>query len=284
MKGTIIKGIAGFYYVKSGETVYRCRAKGAFKEQGIKPAVGDEVRFQIGTEEDNTLVTEILPRKNWFIRPFVANVDCFVIVAAAKRPAPVLRTIDRFLVMAEKAHTDIVLCINKCDLKGKQEELKAIYSPIYPVVCMGDGMEEGMAELLQLIKGKKAVLAGASGVGKSTILNRLHPRAAMETGEISKKSQRGRHTTRHSELFNLDEEGTMIFDTPGFTSFDILTAEAGELQFLYPEIGAFAGQCRYDNCRHLAEPGCAVKQALEEGHISQSRYHSYQEQMEELLK
>lgn len=284
MKGTIIKGIAGFYYVKSGETVYRCRAKGAFKEQGIKPAVGDEVRFQIGTEEDNTLVTEILPRKNWFIRPFVANVDCFVIVAAAKRPAPVLRTIDRFLVMAEKAHTDIVLCINKCDLKGKQEELKAIYSPIYPVVCMGDGMEEGMAELLQLIKGKKAVLAGASGVGKSTILNRLHPRAAMETGEISKKSQRGRHTTRHSELFTLDEEGTMIFDTPGFTSFDILTAEAGELQFLYPEIGDFAGQCRYDNCRHLAEPGCAVKQALEEGHISQSRYHSYQEQMEELLK
>ena len=284
MKGTIIKGIAGFYYVKSGETVYRCRAKGAFKEQGIKPAVGDEVRFQIGTEEDNTLVTEILPRKNWFIRPFVANVDCFVIVAAAKRPAPVLRTIDRFLVMAEKAHTDIVLCINKCDLKGKQEELKAIYSPIYPVVCMGDGIEEGMVELLQLIKGKKAVLAGASGVGKSTILNRLHPRAAMETGEISKKSQRGRHTTRHSELFTLDEEGTMIFDTPGFTSFDILTAEAGELQFLYPEIGAFAGQCRYDNCRHLAEPGCAVKQALEEGHISQSRYHSYQEQMEELLK
>ncbi|MBE6046047.1 MAG: ribosome small subunit-dependent GTPase A [Clostridiales bacterium] len=284
MRGTIIKGIAGFYYVKSGETVYRCRAKGTFKEKGIKPAVGDEVRFQVGTEEDNTLVTEILPRKNVFIRPFVSNVDCFVIVAAAKKPAPILQTIDRFLVMAEKAQTDIVFCINKCDLKGKQDELKEIYESLYPTVCIGQGMEEGLEELKQLIKGKKAALAGASGVGKSTILNRLHPEAQMETGNISRKSQRGKHTTRHSELFTLDEEGTMIFDTPGFTSFDILTAEVDELQFLYPEIGAFAGRCRYDNCRHLAEPECAVKQALEEGRISASRYRSYKEQMEELLK
>ena len=270
--------------MKSGETVYRCRAKGTFKEKGIKPAVGDEVCFQVGTEEDNTLVTEILPRKNVFIRPFVSNVDCFVIVTAAKKPAPILQTIDRFLVMAEKAQTDVVFCINKCDLKGKQDELKEIYEPLYPTVCIGQGMEEGLEELKHLIKGKKAALAGASGVGKSTILNRLHPEAQMETGNISRKSQRGKHTTRHSELFTLDEEGTMIFDTPGFTSFDILTAEVDELQFLYPEIGAFAGKCRYDNCRHLAEPECAVKQALEAGQISESRYRSYKEQMEELLK
>ena len=284
MRGTIVKGIAGFYYVKSGETVYRCRAKGAFKEQGIKPAVGDEVRFQVGTEEDNTLVTEILPRKNVFIRPFVSNVDCFVVVTAAKKPAPVLQTIDRFLVMAEKAETDIVLCINKCDLKGRQEELREIYEPIYPVVCLGKGMDVGLEELKELIKGKKAALAGASGVGKSTILNRLHADELMETGSISRKSQRGKHTTRHSELFELDDAGTMIFDTPGFTSFDILEADAEELQFLYPEIGAYAGQCRYDNCRHLAEPDCAVKRALEEGKINPSRYRSYKEQMEELTK
>ena len=284
MRGTIVKGIAGFYYVKSGETVYRCRAKGAFKEQGIKPAVGDEVRFQVGTEEDNTLVTEILPRKNVFIRPFVSNVDCFVVVTAAKKPAPVLQTIDRFLVMAEKAETDIVLCINKCDLKGRQEELREIYEPLYPVVCLGEGMDEGLEELKELIRGKKAALAGASGVGKSTILNRLHADELMETGSISRKSQRGKHTTRHSELFELDDAGTMIFDTPGFTSFDILEADAEELQFLYPEIGAFAGQCRYDNCRHLAEPDCAVKRALEEGKINPSRYRSYREQMEELTK
>ena len=284
MRGTIIKGIAGFYYVKSGETVYRCRAKGAFKEQGIKPAVGDEVRFQVGVEEDNTLVTEILPRKNVFIRPFVANVDCFIVVTAAKKPAPVLQTIDRFLVMAEKAGTDIVLAINKCDLKGRQEELREIYGSLYPTVCLGEGMDEGLEELKELIKGKKAALAGASGVGKSTILNRLHADELMETGSISRKSQRGRHTTRHSELFDLDDAGTMIFDTPGFTSFDILEADAEELQFLYPEIGAYAGKCRYDNCRHLAEPECAVKRALEEGKINPSRYRSYREQMEELTK
>lgn len=284
MRGTIIKGIAGFYYVKSGETVYRCRAKGAFKEQGIRPAVGDEVRFQIGTEEDNTLVTEILPRKNVFIRPFVANVDCFVVVTAAKKPAPVLATIDRFLVMAEKAGMDIVFAINKCDLKGRQDQLRAIYEHLYPTVCLGEGMDDGLEELKKLIKGKKAALAGASGVGKSTILNRLHADELMETGSISRKSQRGKHTTRHSELFELDDAGTMIFDTPGFTSFDILEADAEELQFLYPEIGAYAGKCKYDNCRHLAEPECAVKQALEEGKIDPSRYRSYREQMEELIK
>ena len=284
MNGTIIKGIAGFYYVKSGETVYRCRARGIFKEQGIKPAVGDAVLFEVGAEEDNTVVTEILPRKNCFVRPFVANVDCFIIVAAAKKPAPVLQVIDRFLVMAEKAHTDIVFCINKCDLNGRQEELREIYEPLYPVVCLGEGTEDGLLKLRELIKGKKSALAGASGVGKSTILNRLHPEAFMETGSISEKSQRGKHTTRHSELFALDDEGTMVFDTPGFTSFDILTASEEELQFLYPEIGAFAGQCRYDNCRHLAEPECAVKRALEKGEISVSRYRSYKEQMEELIK
>ena len=284
MRGIIIKGIAGFYYVKSGETVYRCRARGIFKEQGIKPAVGDSVCFEIGEEEDNTVVTEILPRKNCFIRPFVANIDCFIVVTAAKKPAPVFQTIDRFLVMAEQAHTDIVFCINKCDLKGKQKELIDIYGSLYPVVCLGEGMDEGLVELRRLIKGRKAALAGPSGVGKSTILNRLHPDAAMETGSISRKSQRGKHTTRHTELFTLDEEGTMIFDTPGFTSFDVLTADAEELQFLYPEIGTFAGTCRYDNCRHLAEPECAVKKALEEGKISASRYRSYKEQMEELLK
>ncbi len=284
MRGTIVKGIAGFYYVKSGETVYRCRARGVFKEQGIKPAVGDEVRFEIGAEEDNTLVTEILPRKNCFIRPFVANVDCFVVVTAAKKPAPVLQTIDRFLVMAEKAGTDIVLCINKCDLKGKQEELREIYESIYPVVMLGEGMDEGLVRLRELIRGKKAALAGASGVGKSTILNRLHAEELMETGKISEKSQRGKHTTRHTELFELDDEGTMIFDTPGFTSFDILEADEEELQFLYPEIGAYAGKCRYDNCRHLAEPECAVKRAMEEGEINPSRYRSYKEQMEELTK
>ena len=299
MRGKIIKGIAGFYYVKSGEKVYRCRARGIFKERGIKPAAGDEVVIELGEEEDNSTVTQILPRKNSFIRPFVANVDCFVIVTAVSRPAPVMQTIDRFLVMAEKANTDIVFCINKCDLadrgcknggnKSAQmlDLLRDIYSKIYPVVCldMTSDHETGLDELRGLIKGKTTALAGASGVGKSTILNGLIPHAMMETGDISEKSQRGKHTTRYCELFTIDEEeGTMIFDTPGFTSFDILEADEEELQFLYPEIGRYAGRCRYDNCRHLAEPGCAVKAALERNEINISRYESYKAQMEELRK
>ena len=301
MRGKIIKGIAGFYYVKSGETVYRCRARGIFKERGIKPAAGDEVVIELGEEEDNSTVTEILPRRNSFVRPFVANVDCFVIVTAVSRPAPVLQTIDRFLVMAEKADTDIVVCINKCDLADTDSKsgskkaartldlLKNIYSSIYPVVCLDMtsdiASEAGLARLRELIKGRTTALAGASGVGKSTILNSLIPHAMMETGDISEKSQRGKHTTRYCELFTIDEEeGTMIFDTPGFTSFDILEADEEELQFLYPEIGRYAGRCRYDNCRHLAEPDCAVKAALKRNQISESRYDSYKAQMEELRK
>ena len=301
MRGKIIKGIAGFYYVKSGETVYRCRARGIFKERGIKPAAGDEVVIELGEEEDNSTVTEILPRRNSFVRPFVANVDCFVIVTAVSRPAPVLQTIDRFLVMAEKADTDIVVCINKCDLADTDSKsgskkaartldlLKNIYSSIYPVVCLDMtsdiASEAGLARLRELIKGRTTALAGASGVGKSTILNSLIPHAMMETGDISEKSQRGKHTTRYCELFTIDEEeGTMIFDTPGFTSFDILEADEEELQCLYPEIGRSAGRCRYDNCSHLAEPDCAVKAALKRNEISESRYDSYKAQMEELRK
>ncbi len=285
LRGTIIKGVAGFYYVKSGETVYRCKARGIFKERGIKPAVGDSVEMEVIPDNDDSLITEIFPRRNSFIRPFVANVDCFAIVAAAAKPKPVLQTIDRFAVMAERAGAEIIICISKCDLKGSRELLHEIYSPLYPVVCISRDSDEGIEELKKLIAGKSVALAGASGVGKSTIINRLIPEAMMETGDISRKSQRGKHTTRHSELFEVEGlKDTMVFDTPGFTSFDILEAEEEELQFCYPEIGRLAGSCRYDNCRHLAEPGCAVKEALERGEINRHRYESYKVQMEELRK
>ena len=297
MKGTIIKGIAGFYFVKSGDYVYRCKARGIFKQRNIKPAVGDIVEIEIIEGNDDSLITEIYPRKNSFIRPFVANVDCFAIVTAVTKPAPILQTLDKFLVMAEKADTEIILCINKCDLadeNGKSGQRKAaeslrllreIYEPIYPVVCLNGETEEGTERLKELIKGKKTALAGASGVGKSTILNRLIPEAFMETGSISEKSQRGKHTTRHSELFEMDgDSSTLIFDTPGFTSFDILEASEEELQFLYPDIAEFTGKCRYDNCRHLSEPECKVKEALEKGKINKYRYESYKLQMEEIKK
>ena len=297
LNGTIIKGIAGFYYVKSGDTVYRCKARGVFKQRDIKPAVGDHVEMEVIHGNDDSLITEIFPRKNSFIRPFVANVDCFVIVAAAAGPAPVLSVIDKFLVMAERAETDIVLCVNKCDLadisqgrRGRKaqenvELMRNIYEPIYPVVCLDSKNETGFDRLKELIKGKTAALAGPSGVGKSTILNRLIPDAQAETGNISEKSQRGKHTTRHSELFTIDEqEKTMIFDTPGFTSFDILEADEEELQHLFPEIASRLGDCKYNNCMHIAEPGCGVLAALERGQINEHRYESYKTMLDEIKK
>lgn len=287
MKGTIVKGIAGFYYVKYEGKVYQCKARGLFKKDDIKPMVGDFVEFEHGAgEDDDGWITEILPRRNSFIRPPIANVDCFVIVMAAAHPKPNLDVMDKFLVMAEKSGTDIIVCINKTDLAKNEtiERLKAIYGPIYPVVCLSGTRNEGIEELkaqLQETSGRHVALAGPSGVGKSTLLNCLIPGASAETGSISHKSKRGKHTTRHSELFDLGD-GTMIFDTPGFTSFDILEADEDELQHLYPEIAPFAGRCKYDNCRHIKEPDCAVRSAIEEGKISQRRYESYVTQMKKI--
>lgn len=295
MKGLIVKGIAGFYFVKSGDEVFRCKARGIFKQRDMKPAVGDRVLMEMIPDNDDSLITDILPRKNSFIRPFIANVDCFAIVMAAARPDPVLQVLDKFLIMAEKSNTDIVICINKCDLaldtkkaKGRKaaeniENIRKTYEPIYPVVCIDSMNGTGFDKLEELIKGRITALAGPSGVGKSTILNRLIPQAFAETGSISEKSQRGKHTTRHSELFTIDEEaGTMIFDTPGFTSFDILEADEDELQQLYPDIAKYLGKCRYNNCRHIAEPECEVIKAVEEGHIDINRYESYKALLQEI--
>ena len=294
MRGRIMKGIAGFYFVKSGETVYRCKARGIFKLQEIKPAVGDQVEFEVIEGNDDNLITEILPRKNCFVRPFVANVDCFTVVTAVARPAPVPALVDKLLVMAEQAGTDVVLCINKCDLAANTRKssgrkahesmqmLQSVYEPVYPVVLLDQNDPEGYEQLRELIRGRTVALAGASGVGKSTILNHLLQDERMQTGSISEKSQRGRHTTRHAELFPLDEEGTAIFDTPGFTSFALTEIEPDMLQHLFPEIEASLGGCRFDNCRHAAEPECAVKKAVAEGRIGQARYDSYLALLKEL--
>ena len=206
-----------------------------------------------------------------------------MIICAATRPKPNFALIDKFLVMAEMHNVEAVICINKCDGASETEiaEMKAVYEPVYPVLCVSGKTGQGLAELEAQIAGKTAALAGPSGAGKSTILNAMIPHANMETGEISEKTKRGKHTTRHVELFSVDGGG-MVFDTPGFTSFEILEAGEDDLRLYYPEIERYDGQCRYDNCRHMTEPDCAVREAVRKGEIHKLRYASYTANLEEI--
>lgn len=283
-EGTIVKALAGFYYVDTGDTVYACRARGIFKNEGIKPYVGDHVEIDITHEQDKeAVITAISPRKNSFIRPPVSNVSQFAVIVAAAKPEPNMAVLDKFLVNAEKAHTDIVICVNKTDIdkKGNTGLLRKIYEGIYPVYPVCGKTGEGLDVLRDILKGKRTAFAGPSGAGKSTLINILHPQALAETGVVSHKTSRGRHTTRHVELFTL-EDGGEVFDTPGFTSFEAVETDEQELAYLFPEIRALAGRCRFDNCRHMAEPECAVREAVEEGLITKSRYDSYVSQLEEI--
>ena len=283
MTGIIVKGIAGFYYVKVDDgTVYQCKARGIFKKDGITPMVGDRVEIEVQPDGD-AVVDSIYPRKNEFIRPPISNVDAFIIVMAAKNPDPNPTVIDKFLVMAEKSHTDIVLCVNKADLASREEldAIASVYEGVYPIHFISAAEGEGIAELAEAIGTKTCALAGPSGVGKSTILNALHDSELMETGDVSEKTGRGRHTTRHAEIFDMPGGG-MIFDTPGFTSFEVLEATEEELQFLYPEFAKFIGKCKYDNCRHLREPGCSVREAVASGEIHKERYRAYATQLLEI--
>lgn len=284
MKGLIIKGIGGFYYVKTADGIYQAKGRGIFKKEGITLAVGDNVELEVLPDGDG-VINEILPRKNQFIRPPIANVDCFIVVFAAAKPKPNFSIIDKFLIMAEVGNMDAVLCINKCDLASDEElaRIRDIYEGIYPMFFVSAKSGEGIDSLDTYISGKRAAFAGPSGVGKSTITNLIVPQANMETGKISSKTSRGKHTTRHVEIFE-SREGGLVFDTPGFTSFDILEADEAALSDYYPEFASYKGKCRFDNCRHLKEPDCRVREAAERGEISMARYESYLTNLEQVKK
>jgi len=286
MQGKIIKGIAGFYYVQTKDAcIYECRAKGIFRKDRIKPLVGDNVEITVldGAEFTGN-IDEILPRKNALIRPAVANIDQALVIFAAAKPKPNLNLLDRFLVAMEKQAVKTVICFNKTDLCPEDEcvRLGEMYAGSGCRVLFSSASEEtGLAELKSVLKGKTTAVAGPSGVGKSSLVNLVSPHAEMETGEISRKIDRGRHTTRHSELLCIDED-TYICDTPGFTSMAVWDMEKEELRDYFPEFEPYAGQCRFLGCTHTHEPDCAVKAALQRGEISENRYGNYLEIYREL--
>ena len=279
MQGKIVKGISGFYYVHVVESgIYECKAKGIFRQQKMKPLVGDDVEIDIISEEKKTgNVAAILSRKNALIRPAVANVDQALLIFAAASPNPNFNLLDRFLVMMGRQDVPVILCFNKCDLitEEQQQEIASIYEASgCEILFVSAKKELGLKELQKILEGKTTTVAGPSGVGKSSLINLLAPEACMETGEISKKIERGRHTTRHAELIQLKGDG-YIMDTPGFSSLYLPEMEKEELQDCYPEFAAFEPYCRFQGCSHISEPDCGVKEALSEGKIHPVRYENY---------
>lgn len=281
MKGKIIKGVAGFYYVYAeGLGVYECKAKGIFRHQNKKPLVGDNVEFDIlDNKEKLGNVSKLFPRKNELIRPAVANIDQALILFAAMDPEPNFKLLDRFLITMEKQQVNTIICFNKTDLLEEEqlEQLRRAYVICdYPILHISIKTREGLLEIDKLLQGKTTALAGPSGVGKSSLLNMLKPDANMETGCISEKNRRGKHTTRHSELFHL-KENTYIMDTPGFTSLYVDEFDKSDLKDYFIEFREYQDRCRFKDCVHINEPGCMVKQAFIEGKISKIRYEDYME-------
>lgn len=286
MTGKIIKGIAGFYYVHDGHSkTYACKAKGIFRNRKIKPLVGDDVEFTVLDEADmEGNIDTILPRRNALIRPAVSNVDQALVVFSITHPEPNLNLLDRFLVMMESQEVPVTICFNKIDLSGDEvmDRYRDIYEKAeYPVIFTSTYDQEGIEEIRSLLRGKTTVLAGPSGVGKSSLTNLIQPDAGMETGGISEKIQRGKHTTRHAELFYV-EENTYLLDTPGFSSMFIADMEEQDLKNYFPEFAAYEEECRFLGCVHIGEPVCGVKAAVADGKISGSRYENYRLLYQEL--
>ena len=286
MQGKIVKGISGFYYVHVvGTGIYECKAKGVFRNRKVKPLVGDNVEIVVLDEEKHLgNVEEILPRKNELIRPAVSNIDMALVIFAAAKPDPNFNLLDRFLCMMEYQKVPVTICFNKCDLVSEEEKenLQKIYAPAgYDILFTSVKTGENIDRLKALLAEKTTTVAGPSGVGKSSLINELQTDVRMQTGAISDKIGRGKHTTRHSEIISIGQD-TYIMDTPGFSSLYVNDFEKEELKYYFPEFELYEGQCRFNGCDHIHEPGCAVKEAVEKGKIHAVRYEDYKELYEEL--
>lgn len=286
MFGKIIKGISGFYYVYVAESgIYECKAKGVFRKEQLKPLVGDNAEIDILDEKEKKgNIVRILPRQNALIRPAVANVNQALVIFATTSPEPNFNLLDRFLVMMAYQDVPVHICFNKQDLCDEKEciRLKDIFQNTgYQVHFTQALLGEGKQEILRILRGKTTVVAGPSGVGKSSLINGLQNAVTMETGSISEKIGRGKHTTRHSEWIPIDDE-TFIMDTPGFSSMYVPEIEKEDLKDCYPEFSLFQDACRFLGCTHVHEPDCAVLDALARGEISAIRYENYKLLYEEL--
>jgi ribosome biogenesis GTPase len=283
LQGTIIKGIAGFYYVESNQTIYECKARGIFRKDHIIPIIGDNVLISLAHEENSqdkylaATIEEILERKNSLVRPAVCNVDQAIVMFSVTYPEIHLDLLDRFLIMIERENIDPYIVLNKID-EGNEESYRYIierYEKVgYEVICLSAKMEINIERLKPKLYNQTTVFAGPSGVGKSTLLNALEKGLSLETGKVSEKIKRGKHTTRHVELIPLTTGGFVV-DTPGFTSLQLEGIDKDDLKYYFREFRSFEGQCKFTGCSHTHEPGCAVKEGLGKGSVLKERYDSY---------
>lgn len=282
--GIIIKGIGGFYYVKTVDGIVECRARGIFREENITPLIGDKVRIRISNEDNSGYVEEIYPRSSQLLRPSVANITQAIIVMSIKKPDINTWLLDRFLIMAEHEKLEIIICLNKVDLAvEKALELKNVYEIAkYKVINTSTKTGIGIEELKNSLNNNISVFAGPSGAGKSSLLNAISPNFKLETGDVSSKTKRGKHTTRHVELLDL-HENTFVLDSPGFSSLNVEFIEEDiELRDYFREIKRYGEKCRFISCLHSNEPDCAVKEQVEKGNISKERYVNYLLFLEEI--
>ena len=273
--GRILRSLSGFYDVQTPEGMVTCRGRGSLRKNHQTPLTGDMV--EITVEKGKGMVEKILPRRNAFVRPAIANVDALVVFAANVNPVTEPFLIDRVAAIAGDQEVEVILCVNKCDLDPALDLVRIYQNAGFTVICASAETGQGVEQLRELLRGKFTAFTGNTGVGKSSILNCLAPELKLPTGEVSEKLGRGRHTTRHVELYRLEED-TYVADTPGFSSFDtdemdVILKE--NLQYAFPDFAPFTGGCQFHDCSHRAEPGCGVRRALEEGKIEKTRYESY---------